>query len=74
MSEGGGKVEMVAEMATECFCRGKHPEAERRRPRNSINQDRKFTLGEANGETMLPAETEDLSEVIYLEGEILAKD
>ena len=36
--------------------------------------NRKLTLGEANGEAMLPAVAEDLLEVVHVEGEILAKD
>ena len=41
LSEGGGKVEMVAE----CFMRGEHPEAKRRCPRNSILETAKSPLG-----------------------------
>ena len=36
--------------------------------------DSKFTLGEAYLETVLPAETEDLLEVVNVGGEVLAKD
>ena len=37
-------------------------------------RDSKLTLGEAYTETVLLAETEDLSEVVHMRGEILAKD
>ena len=56
-------------MAVECFVRGKHPEAEKLNLRNC-----KLALGEANGEAMLLAATEDLPEVIYVGGEVLANN
>ena len=34
----------------------------------------KLAFGEANGEAMFPVETEDLSEVIHLGGQIFAED
>ena len=40
----------------------------------SRGRDSKLTLGETCCETVLPAETEDLSEVVNLGGEVLAKD
>ena len=36
--------------------------------------DSKLTLRKAKCETMLPAETEDFTEVVYMGGEILAED
>ena len=36
--------------------------------------DSKFTLGEANCESMIPAGTKDLSEVEDMGGELLAED
>ena len=36
--------------------------------------NRKLTLGEANGEAMLPAVAEDLLEVVHVGGKILAED
>ena len=41
MSEGEGTTEMV----TDCFCRGKQPEAERRWPKNSILETANSHLG-----------------------------
>ena len=37
-------------------------------------EDNKLTFGEANCEAVLPAEAEDLPEVVHVGGEILAKD
>ena len=34
----------------------------------------KLTLGKANGEAMLPAETKNLPEVIHVGGEVLGED
>ena len=36
--------------------------------------NRNLAIVEANGEAMLPAETEDLPEVVHVGGEILAED
>ena len=37
-------------------------------------RNHKLALGKANGEAMLPAETEDLLEVIHMGREVLAED
>ena len=34
----------------------------------------KFTLGKANGQPMLTTKEEDLTEMVYMRGEILAED
>ena len=62
MSDGGGKAEMVAE----CFNRGKHPKAKRRWPRNIDLENSILAFGEANRETVLPAEAEDLLDDVHM--------